>query len=182
MNMLNVERNEVSSAGPSLTLDELAAMESDQLERLYRDGKAPASLAAVDGALRGRMLAVRKLEKGPIAGWLRRFAGSRAFLWSGKTFEAASARKGRGINRIQAPGVLGRQNLFPFETRIDASEIDGKDTVVLDYDLGENPAYIRRVHDEIREVSPGVFLGPAMWKTKTRPVTVLWFALAAGRP
>ena len=36
---------------------------------------------------------------------------------------------------------------------------------------------IRQIHDEIREVSPGLFLGPAMWKTKAAPAFVLWFAL-----
>ena len=47
----------------------------------------------------------------------------------------------------------------------------------LDYDLADNPALIRAIHDEVREVAPGLFLGPAMWKSARGPTLVLWFAL-----
>ena len=56
-----------------------------------------------------------------------------------------------------------------------------------DYDLDANPVYIRHIHDEIREVSPGLFLGPAMWNRALKrsgrgsgapdKSLVLWFAL-----
>jgi hypothetical protein len=165
----------------SLSLDDLSRMRSDELLRLYQGGKAPKSMFALDGALTGRMLAVKKLEAGGIARRLRAFAGSRKFVWGGKTFSATNDREGTGINRVIAPGVLGRQNLFPFTTLFASSEIDGKTAVILDYDHPENPPYIRRIHDEVREVSPGVYLGPAMWKSKERPITVLWFALDTGK-
>jgi hypothetical protein len=100
-------------------------------------------------------------------------------VWEGKTFAAASDTRGVGHNRVFVPRALGRQNLFPFETSFGASAIDGKPTLILDYDLDVNPSYIRHVHDEIREVSPGLFLGPAMWKTARDKVLVLFFALDA---
>lgn len=159
------------------TLDSLARLSFGELLALYRAAVAPASIRHADGALRGRMLAVKGLERGPIASWLRRFAGSRSFVWDGKTFQARDDQHGDGHNRVSTGGFLGRQNLFPFTTRIDRSEIDTKPTLVLDYDLDVNPGYIRKIHDEIRELSPGLFMGPAMWKTKRAPVTVLWFAL-----
>ena len=85
-----------------------------------------------------------------------------------------------GHNRVSIPRALGRQNLFPFETLFGPSAIDGKPTLILDYDLDVNPSYIRHVHDEIREVAPGLFLGPAMWKGATGDRTlVLFFALDA---
>jgi len=74
-------------------------------------------------------------------------------------------------------GVFGRQNLFPFETSFGPSAIDGKPTLILDYALDVNPSYIQAIHDEIREVAPGLFLGPAMWKGKDKKTLVLWFAL-----
>lgn len=159
------------------TLDSLAAMTFAELEILYRAAPAPSSIKNADGELRGRMLAIKRLERGPIASAVRRWAGSRSFVWEGKTFKAIDDARGNGHNRIAAAGVLGRQNLFPFTTRIDRSEIDTRPTLVLDYDLSVNPSYIRKVHDEIRELAPGLFLGPAMWKTAKAPVTVLWFAL-----
>ena len=158
------------------TLDSLAARSVDELEALYRQATVSSSMHAADGALVGRMLAVRGLP-GRLAAPLRRWAASRSFVWEGKTFHAADDAKGAGHNRVFVPGMLGRQNLFPFETRFDVSAIDGKPTLVLDYDLDVNPGYIRRIHDEIREVAPGVFLGPAMWKSGRAKQLVLWFAL-----
>jgi hypothetical protein len=158
------------------SLDSLAGRSLAELDAIYRIGRLPESMHAVDGPLRGRMLAVRGIAN-PIAGWLRRFAASPSFVWEGKTFQATSDTRGTGINRVAVPGVFGRQNLFPFETAFAPSAIDGKPTLVLDYDLDVNPGYIRHVHDEIREISPGVFMGPAMWKRGEDKALVLWFAL-----
>ena len=78
------------------------------------------------------------------------------------------------------PRALGHQRLFPFETSFGPSALDGQPTLILDYDLDVNPGFIRRIHDEIREVAPGLFLGPAMWKGRGDARTlVLWFALDA---
>ncbi|MCC6527389.1 MAG: hypothetical protein IT373_32375 [Polyangiaceae bacterium] len=166
-----------------MSLEDLARLDCRALADLYAVGSVPASLAALDGAPVGRMLAVRALDRGPVARLLRGIAGSRHFVWAGKSFEAAGPTSGHGVNRVRAPGLLGLQKLFPFETRFGASALDGAPTVVLDYDLADNPPYIRRVHDEIREVSPGLFLGPAMWKAQGSPRhTVLWFALDTARP
>lgn len=166
-----------SSRSSLHTLDTLAQRTSDELDALYRAAVVSTSMHAADGALVGRMLAVRGLP-GPLASPLRNWAGSRSFLWEGKTFQAASDTRGTGLNRVNVPGVFGRQNLFPFDTTFGPSAIDGKSTLILDYDLDVNPGYIRHVHDEIREVSPGLFLGPAMWKgAGGKKTLVLWFAL-----
>ena len=158
------------------SLDSLADRSVDELDVLYRAASVSTSIHAADGQLVGRMLAPRCVPK-PLAAALRRWAGSPGFVWEGKTFQAAGDTRGVGHNRVFIPGVLGRQNLFPFETRFGPSVIDGKATLILDYDLAANPSYIRRIHDEIREISPGLFLGPAMWKTASGHALVLWFAL-----
>lgn len=158
------------------TLETFATRSSSELEALYRAAAVSTSIHAADGALVGRMLAVKNLP-GAIARPLRRFAASRSFVWEGKTFQAASDTRGVGHNRVNLPKVLGRQNLFPFETLFGPSAIDGKPTLILDYDLAVNPTYIRHIHDEIREVSPGLFLGPAMWKGERAKSLVLWFGL-----
>jgi hypothetical protein len=167
-----------SRANAQLSLDTLSARSREELGALYRSATVSTTMHAADGALVGRMLAVRGLP-GALAAGLRRWAGSRSFLWEGKTFAAASKAHGVGHNRVFVPRALGRQNLFPFETAFGPSAIDGKPTLILDYDLDVNPGYIRHVHDEIREVTPGLFLGPAMWKTARDKVLVLWFALDA---
>jgi hypothetical protein len=169
-------------AASTLDLDALAARSFEELESMYRDAPEPTSLRGADGKPRGRMLAVHTVSKGLLGGGLRRFAASPSFVWDGKTFSSVDDRHGRGINRVQLSSVLGRQSLFPFETRIEASAVDGRKAIVLDYDLPENPSYIRLIHDEIREVEPGLYLGPAMLKTARGKVTALWFALDTRTP
>jgi hypothetical protein len=159
------------------TLDSLAKKSSSELDSLYRAATVSSTMHAADGALVGRMLAVRGLA-GPAAQPLRRWAASRSFLWEGKTFQAVTDTRGSGINRVFVPGVFGHQNLFPFNTSFGPSAIDGKPALILDYDLDVNPGYIRHIHDEVREVSPGLFLGPAMWKSgRDKKALLLWFAL-----
>lgn len=153
-------------------LDALAEMSFEVLEALYREAPEPQFLDALEGRPLGRMLAVRRLAF--LAGPLRRFARSANFPWGGKTFARDTAQEGRGINRIR---LGGRHQLFGFITRIEPSRIDGRPTIILDYEQRQNPGFIQAIHDEIREVSPGLWLGPAMWKTQAGPRTVLWFAL-----
>jgi hypothetical protein len=168
-----------TSRASSESLDTLAARSLTELEALYRAATVSSTMRAADGPLIGRMLAVRRMPGG-VAGALRRWAASSSFVWEGKTFEASSETRGMGHNRVRVPRVLGRQNLFPFATAFGPSAIDGKPALILDYDLDVNPAYIRHVHDEIREVAPGLFLGPAMWKGEGGAKTlVLFFALDA---
>ncbi|HEY6035310.1 MAG TPA: hypothetical protein VIV58_13650 [Kofleriaceae bacterium] len=169
-----------TSRTPLFTLDALAQRTHAELDALYRAAAVSTSMHAADGALTGRMLAVKGLP-GTLATPLRRWAASSSFVWEGKSFEASSDSHGMGFNRVNGAGVLGRQNLFPFATSFGPSAIDGKPTLILDYDLAVNPGYIRHVHDEIREVSPGVFLGPAMWKRGADKLMILWFALDATR-
>jgi len=159
------------------SLGSLARKTSEELDALYRAASVSKTMHAADGALVGRMLALRGVPPA-VAAPLRRWAASRSFLWEGKTFEASSDTRGVGHNRVFIPGLFGHQNLFPFETSFGPSAIDGKPTLILDYDLAVNPGYIRHVHDEIREVAEGLFLGPAMWKGGGDAKTlVLWFAL-----
>jgi hypothetical protein len=162
------------------TLHTLAALDVEALARLYDQGTVPPSLTALDGHPRGRMLAVRGLDAGPVAGLLRSFAGAGGFPWGGKSFTAGRGGhggEGAGVNRVH---LGGRHQLFPFHTRFGGSELDGRPSIVLDYDRPDNPGFIRHIHDEVREVSPGLFLGPAMWKTAVGPKLVLWFALDTG--
>ena len=168
-------RSTATGAGAqALDLDALSRMDVVALGELYASGVRPARVDALEGNPRGRMLAVRTLDHGVAAGAIRSLAGASFFPWGGKTFAGRGAA-GTGVNRLH---LFGRHQLFPFHTRIAASAVDGAPCIALDYDLPDNPGVIRKIHDEVREVSPGLFLGPAMWKSaKGRPALVLWFAL-----
>ena len=158
------------------TLDSLSRKTSAELDALYRAATVSRTVHAADGPLVGRMLAVRGIPR-LVGQPLRRWAASRSFVWEGKTFQASSDTRGMGNNRVFIPGVFGHQNLFPFATFFGPSAIDGAPTLILDYDLDVNPGYIRRIHDEIREVGEGLFVGPAMWKGRDSKSLLLWFGL-----
>lgn len=160
------------------TLDDLSRLAPAELDARYRAAAVPRTMRAADGALAGRMLAVRGVPA-PLARGLRAWARAASFPWEGKTFASTGESEGRGHNRVSLPGLLGRQDLFPFVTSFGPSLVDGRPTLILDYDLEQNPGYIRRIHDEIREVVPGLFFGPAMWKQHRGAVVVLWFGLDA---
>src|SRR5690606_42137730 len=95
-------------------------------------------------------------------------------LWRGKTFEPFDARAGQGIDRLHGLGERYR-----FELGFGDSVLDGRRSLVLDYDLPDNPRPIRRIREELRELSPGVFFGPALVRTRTEPKLALFVALSS---
>lgn len=156
------------------SLDELTRLDLAALEERYRRGSLP-RLADLDGTPRGRMLAVSGLGRGLLGRAVRRFAASeRAFPWAGKSFASEGDEAGRGINRVR---LFGRREWYPFTTRIEPSVLDGEPCVLLDYDLPQNPWFIRRIRDELREVGPGLFLGPALLRARGEHRLALFFAI-----
>jgi hypothetical protein len=160
-------------ATPALTLDDLAKKTVAELTALYQAGTVPASLAALDGSPRCRMLSIVGIDRGPIAGAIRGFSASSRFPWAGKSFTARTAEEGEGINRVR---LAGDRRWYPFATRVEPSAIDGNPAILLDYDLVQNPFFIRRIRDELREISPGLFLGPAMADVGAKPKLILYYA------
>jgi hypothetical protein len=158
------------------SLDDLAQLTHRELAALYGEGTMPEGLHALDGDLTGRMLAVRGAG-GPLHWGLSRYARSRAFPWAGKSFASRDSKSGTGINRVT---LAGRHRLFPFRTHVGPSVVDGHPAVILDYDDPDNPGLVRAIHDEVREIAPGLFFGPACWKAAGGSAqVVLWFALDA---
>lgn len=158
------------------SLDDLAALDVDTLGGLYARGSVPA-LDALDGDPTGRMLAIRGLDREPVASRLRQLATAPFFPWGGKSFASEGSARGLGVNRVH---LGGKHKLFPFVTTVASSVVDGAPCIRLDYDLPENPWAIRHIHDEVREVDDGLLLGPAMWRrgpSAAEHAFLLWFAL-----
>jgi hypothetical protein len=76
------------------------------------------------------------------------------FGWQGKVFDAAS---GFLKNRITAFGV----EAIIAKVYKDASWLDGKECIVLDY--SQTSFVAERIRDEIRLISPGFYLGKVYW-------------------
>lgn len=158
-----------------LTLDDLARLSIDELGDLYAAGEVPASLAALNGAALGRVLRVRYVDQPVLWSVLQHLFASRHFPWRGKSFDTRARKSGKGDNRLR---LFREFRLFSFRTRIGTSSLDGSECVVLDYDSASNPRPVRQVRDELREVSPGIYLGPALWKRQKKDsLLLLWFAL-----
>ncbi len=153
----------------------LRRMSFDELKELYRGAKRPSAIPDLNGDAKGAMLAWRSPRRGPLAWLLRAFGESSAFPWEGKSFQSQSDDRGEGINRIN---LLRKMRWFPFGTRFDASFLDGQPTFVLDYARSGNPPFIRQIVDEVREVSPGLYMGPAALNVGGKPRLILFFAVS----
>ena len=158
-----------------LDLVALRSMSFAELDELYRAGRRPDSIANLDGDAIGAMLAWRTPARGPIAWWLRTWGGSSLFPWEGKTFKSHNNEEGKGINRVK---FFGRRRWFPFKTRFEPSFLDGKPSFRLDYSGPANPPFIRSIVDEVREVAPRLWLGPAALLVKGKPRPILFFAVS----
>jgi len=77
--------------------------------------------------------------------------------WQGKVFDAT---KGELRNKILVMGLTG----FAAKVYKDNSWFDGKECIVLDY--SQTSLLAHWIRDEIREVSPGIYLGIVFWGKK----------------
>jgi hypothetical protein len=157
-----------------LDLDSLRRMNFAELAALYRAAKRPAALSDLDGDAKGAMLAWRSPRRGPLAWLLKSFGASTAFPWEGKSFQSRNNDAGEGINRVK---FFGKRRWFPFKTHLDASFLDGAPSFILDYSGPVNPPLIRSIVDEVREVAPGLYLGPAALFVRSKPRPILFFAV-----
>jgi hypothetical protein len=160
----------------TLDLTTLRQMSFKELETLYLAGRRPSAISDLDGDAEGAMLAWRSPGSGPLAWLLRVFASSAIFPWEGKSFKSLSMKEGEGINRINL--LLAKPQWFPFGTRFGPSFLDGQPTFVLDYSRPSNPPLIRQIVDEVREVAPGLYMGPAALNFRGKPRPILFFAVS----
>jgi hypothetical protein len=126
--------------------NQLLAMSQGQLDDLFRSspaGDIPSGSA--DGTA---IIAPGTRYSADIAEIINHFG------WQGKVFDAAS---GTLKNRILAFGV----EAIIAKVYKDASWLDGKECIVLDY--SQTSIVAQRIRDEIRLVSPGFYLGKVYW-------------------
>jgi hypothetical protein len=159
------------------TLDDLLALDTHALDDVYRRAVTP-KIGDLRGDFRGRML-VSPRGGEQVATLTRILAKSSLFPWRGKTFSPLGPEPvvaGEGWNRVLTDG----NRWFRFETKLGRSRAGDFDAVRLDYDLPENPFFIRAVQDELREVGPatGLYLGQAWLVSGGRATFAFWFGLS----
>ena len=136
-------------------------MSREQLDEIYKNAKA--------GAVpRGDTQGTAIVAGCSMAGGLAKLA--RLVAWKGKVFDmfAEKGEKGVLVNKVSPFGM----RLIVAKVYRDASWMDNKETIVIDY--AKTSLMARKIRDEIREVEPGLWLGKVWWG-KTR---ILDFALS----
>ena len=135
-------------------------MSREELDDIYKNASAG---ELPNGDTRGTAILAGSLFSKSVA------ALTRLLAWQGKVFDifAPDADAGVLVNKITYFSLT----FIVAKVYRDASWMDGKDTIVIDYST--TSFFAKKVRDEIREVEPGLYLGKVWWG-KTR---VLDFAL-----
>lgn len=132
------------------TVAEWLKKDRDELDDIYRTATAG---NIPNGETRGTAIVTGSF----FARCYARFA--RLFAWQGKQFDLFPPNQENGIllNKI-SPFSL---SFIVAKVYKDASWMDGKETIVIDY--SKTSFFARKIRDEIREVEPGVYLGKVWW-------------------
>ncbi len=130
-----------------LDLPDLLNMGKNELDELFR--RSPAG-ELPDGDADGIVLVAPGTDVSTIASKIIHLVA-----WRGKVFRR---QHGDLKNKILPLGVKAvRAKVYK-----EPSWFDGKETIVLDY--SKTSFLARKVRDEIREISPGVYLGLVFWE------------------
>jgi hypothetical protein len=145
---------------------EFLKLSSDQLDEVFRSS-TPGEIPVGEGEGTA-IIAPGTAISDPIAKFVHLFS------WKGKAFERDAADPQRGMlkNRLL---LLGTKAIIA-QVYKGQSWFDQKECIILDY--SQTSLIAQWVRDEIREVSPGVFLGLVYWgKEKEHAHKLIHFAL-----
>jgi hypothetical protein len=146
--------------------EEFLKLTSDQLDTIFRSASAgPIPKGQGEGTA---IIAPGSAVSDTIARFIH------VFSWKGKVFEpdAVDPQRATLKNRLL---LLGTKAIIA-QVYKSASWLDGKECIVLDY--SHTSIVAQWIRDEIREVSPGVYLGVVYWgKEKEHSHRLIHFAL-----
>lgn len=143
------------------SMHDLARCQPTQLEALFAHG-------SISGIPTGRLNGLPLVNPGTSSGETASRGGR--LVWSGKVISADGSRARNFFFGL--PSV-------PAKVSIQPSLRDGRPALVLDYT--ETSLVYRNVRDEIREISPGVYLGYVDDTRTAEPASRRWFAFEAPR-
>ncbi|MEP7104150.1 MAG: hypothetical protein ABI721_05590 [Candidatus Dojkabacteria bacterium] len=94
--------------------------------------------------------------------------------WLGKSFDSAA---GTGINRFNDDGMITRSSKFVTYKGNSITDPE-KEVLTIDYNIPENPIFLRVILDELVEIAPGKYLGKLQLRIiPFIPFTVQYFRL-----
>ncbi|MGR8929893.1 MAG: hypothetical protein ACU836_04565 [Gammaproteobacteria bacterium] len=132
------------------TINSWLSKSPEELDDIYRNAEAG---DIPTGDTQGTAILAGSL----FAKWVAFLAG--VFAWQGKVFDLFCPRGDAGVlvNKI-TPFSL---TFIVAKVYRDASWLDQKETIVIDY--SRTSFFAKKIRDEIREVEPGVYLGKVWW-------------------
>ena len=135
------------------TVSKWLEMDREELDDIYKNASAG---SIPDGDTRGTAI----ITGSSLSLWFAKFA--RLFAWQGKVFDLFPPDQKNGIliNKISPLSLT----FIVAKVYKDASWIDGKETIVIDY--SKTSFLAKNIRDEIREIEPGVYLGKVWWGKK----------------
>ncbi len=146
----------------TIALDDLTTMTQEQLDDLFRH--SPLGDIPNGDALGTAIVAPGTDIEQPIL-WVARW-----LAWQGKVFDRT---RGELVNKVSPIGL----HLFKASVYVAPSWFDAQPAIILDY--SKKSLLARKVRDEIREVSPGMFLGIVFWE-RTKTINFVLQFLRAG--
>lgn len=137
-----------------ITATDLVSMKSEELDQLFHNADGAVAVPSGSGTGRALLATGTRLAR-PFASFVR------ATAWRGKVFDEPTQTL---LNRI-GPGGW---HAIKADVRHDGSWLDGQPCIVLDYSQTSRSA--RWIRDEIRQISPGVFLGLVYVRSRRAPL------------
>lgn len=156
------------ATNPIADLNDWRDTELAELFSTLPAGEAPS------GYLHGRLFAIRGLGAlpRPLARVIYKLLSTPINPWRGKSFSGS-----KGSNHLlwlHGPALghylIGKQN-----------GMDGQPSLWLDYNVDRNPALLRPVRGEARQLRPGQWLCRMLWQGNQTQTTLLWFTLQEGQ-
>ena len=150
-------RGQSPAAPAGVTLDQLLAMSTAELDAVYRQG---ASVAIPEGRIRGTAILSPGTRR------TRALSRGARLMWQGKVFEpgqTSAVNRFFGMRLVRAQVYQG------------PSWLDGQPSLILDY--SQTSRVYENNRDEIRQVAPGLWLGLMYDRTTSPPGLVMYFAL-----
>jgi hypothetical protein len=140
-----MESNTVNS--PTLSVAQLQEMNQSELDSLFRNSPAG---PIPNGEADGIAIVAPDFEISELCAKVINL-----LVWKGKVFDAASGQLRNRVSPLGIKAVIA-------DVYRGASWFDGKECIVLDY--SKTSLIAHWVRDEIREVSPNLYLGIVFWE------------------
>ena len=146
-----------------LRLKDLRDADLSELHALYDEGEVPDE-DDIHGEMDGLTLAGRGLARTRL--WRRT---ANLAPWAGMRIDTEDG----GVNHIGFPPLVFDR--YGFESYVERDKKAG--ALVLDYDLKENPYWIRRLKERLREIEDGLFLGKSYLRVGGRRAFLHYYAV-----